>query len=546
MRPGPAPASEWNRVAEPTLADGSVRPGSSDGTAAPGGISTPAALTGTLIVLGILAALLMGALDNFVVLTALPQIVSDLGQPNGVTFVVSAYLISSTVAIPIFGKLSDLFSRRNVFLLGLVIFIGGSLLSGISQNLNELIVFRAIQGFGSGDFFPVGISIVAVLFPPETRARLIGLLSGVFGIATVAGPLLGSYIVDNLSWRWVFYVNIPVGILGIVLLLATLGPLRPTVKRTFDLPGTALLAGWVGTLMYALIQVSESGWAWTDPRVLGLLVATVVLFAGFVAWELRAEQPLVPLRLFGRRVVAGSGGTAFFVGFSVFSLATFVSILVGIVLVAPGTSAANVVRDVLYALIGPLVIGAALGGQLLTRLSYRNLTAAGALISAFGFAFLAATTVSTPVWILSYGFLPVGGIILPLIPIGFGAGLTLPVFILAVQNDVPTADVGAASGLVQFLQSLGASMGVSLLAVFQQWRYQAAAPAVPAGGCPTGAVPTPTCLAYDNATLAAIVHSYDQLFTLMLVLMLVTFVLSFLLIGRMPTGKPPVTAPVAA
>jgi EmrB/QacA subfamily drug resistance transporter len=507
-----------------------------------GGISTPAALTGTLVVLGILAALLMGALDNFVVLTALPQIVTDLGQPNGVTFVVSSYLISSTVAIPIFGKLSDLFSRRNVFLLGLVIFIAGSLASGLSQNLNELIAFRAIQGFGSGDFFPVGISIVAVLFPPETRARLIGLLSGVFGIATVAGPLLGSYIVDNLSWRWVFYANIPVGLVGIVLLVTTLGPLRPTLKRTFDIPGAALLAGWVGSLMYALIQVSDAGWAWTDPRVLGLLLATVVLFAGFVVWELRAEQPLVPLRLFGRRVVAGAGGTAFFVGFAVFSLSTFVSVLVGLVLITPGASSADVVRDVLYALIGPLVIGAALGGQLLTRLSYRNLTAAGALISAAGFVFLTATTVTTPVWVVAYGFLPVGGIVLPLIPIGFGAGLTLPVFILAVQNEVPTADVGAASGLVQFLQSLGASMGVSLLAVFQQWRYHAFAPAAPAGGCaPTGA-PTPICASYDASTLAALVHSYDQLFTLMLALMLVTFAVSFLLVGRMPTGKPPAVA----
>jgi EmrB/QacA subfamily drug resistance transporter len=508
-------------------------------TAAGTSISAPAALTGTLVVLGILAALLMGALDNFVVLTALPQIVADLGQPNGVTFVVSSYLISSTVAIPIFGKLSDLYSRRNVFLLGLVIFIAGSLASGISQNLNELIVFRAIQGFGSGDFFPVGISIVAVLFPPETRARLIGLLSGVFGIATVAGPLLGSYIVDNLSWRWVFYVNIPVGILGIVLLLATLGPLRPTEKRTFDISGTALLAGWVGTLMYALIQVSDAGWSWTDPRILGLLVATVVLFAGFLVREIRAEQPLVPLRLFRRRVVAGAGGTAFFVGFAVFSLATFVSVLVGIVLLTPGGSSANVVRDVLYALIGPLVIGAALGGQLLTRLSYRNLTASGALISAAGFVFLAATTVTTKVWVLDYGFLPVGGIILPLIPIGFGAGLTLPVFILAVQNEVPTGDVGAASGLVQFLQSLGASMGVSLLAVFQQWRFKSFAPIVPAGGCAPTAPPSPACVSYDTSTLSALVHSYDQLFTLMLVLMLITFVVSFLLVGRMPRGKPP-------
>jgi EmrB/QacA subfamily drug resistance transporter len=509
------------------------------------GLSRRTKLTGSLVVVGILAALLMGALDNFVVLTALPQIVLDLGQPNGVTFVVSSYLISSTVAIPIFGKLSDLFSRRNVFLLGLAIFIAGSLASGVSQNLNELIAFRAIQGFGSGDFFPVGISIVAVLFPPETRARIIGLLSGVFGIATVAGPLIGSYIVDNLSWRWVFYVNIPVGIVGAVILLATLGPLRPIVKRTFDVPGAALLAGWVGSLMYALIQVSDSGWAWTDPRVLALLVATVVLFAGFVAWEIRTAEPLVPLRLFARRVVAGAGGTAFLVGFAVFSLATFVSVFVGLVLLKPGSSSADVVRDVLYALVVPIVFGAALGGNLLTRFSYRTVTAAGALISAGGFVFLAAVRATTPVWILWHGVIPVGGIVLPLIPIGFGAGLTLPTFILAVQNEVPTADVGAASGLVQFLQSLGASMGVSLLAVFQQWQFTSVAPVAPAGGCAPTSPPTLACATYESSTLTALVHSYDQLFTLMLGLLLLCFVVSFLLVGRMPTGKPKSAEPAA-
>jgi EmrB/QacA subfamily drug resistance transporter len=516
----------------------------SPGATVPAPISTPAAATATLVVVGILAALLMGALDNFVVLTALPKIVSDLGQPSGVTFVVSSYLISSTVAIPIFGKLSDLFSRRNVFLLGLAIFIAGSILSGISQNLNQLIFFRAIQGFGSGDFFPVGISIVAVIFPPETRARLIGLLSGVFGIATVAGPLLGSYIVDNASWRWVFYINIPVGLLGVAILLLTLGPLLPETKRTFDVPGAALLAGWVGTLMYALIQVSDSGWAWSDARVIALLVATVVLFVGFVVWEIRAKEPLVPLRLFGRRVVAGSGGTAFLVGFAVFSLTTFISVLVGLVLLTSGSSSADVVRDVLYALVVPIVFGAALGGQLLTRLSYRNLTLIGAVIAAFGFVFLLPVSATTPTWVLAYGFLPVGGIVLPLIPIGFGAGLTLPVFILAVQNEVPTADVGAASGLVQFLQSLGASMGVSLLLVFQQWRFNVLAPAVPAGGCPPGPPATPACAAYDSSTLTALVHSYDQLFTLMLGLMIVMFFVSFLLVGRLPRGKAPV--PTAA
>jgi MFS family permease len=260
-----------------------------------------------LIVLGIMLALLMGALDNFVVLTALTKILTQLGQPSGGTFVVSAYVIASTTAVPIFAKLSDIWSRRNVFLGGLVLFMAGSVLSGLSQNLSELIAFRAVQGFGSGDFFPVGIAIVAVTFPPETRARVTGLLSGVFGIATVAGPLLGSAIVDHFSWRWIFYVNIPVGLLGMAIILLTLGPLRPTRLRTFDVPGAILLFGWVGSLMFALIQVSDAGWAWSDPRIVALLSAAVVLAVVFVVLELRSAEPLVPLRLLARRVVGASG-----------------------------------------------------------------------------------------------------------------------------------------------------------------------------------------------------------------------------------------------
>ncbi|EQD77333.1 drug resistance transporter, EmrB/QacA subfamily, partial [mine drainage metagenome] len=207
-----------------------------------------------LVVVGILLALLMGALDNFVVLTALSTILGDFGQPNSGTFVISAYVIASAIAIPIFAKLSDLRSRRNVFLGGLLIFIAGSIFSGLSQNLSELIVFRAVQGFGSGGFFPVGIAIVAVSFPPETRARIIGLLSGVFGIAVVAGPLLGSAILGFTTWRWIFYVNIPIGLLGFVLIATTLGPLVPERARRFDLAGAALLSGWVATLMFPLYQ----------------------------------------------------------------------------------------------------------------------------------------------------------------------------------------------------------------------------------------------------------------------------------------------------
>lgn len=489
-----------------------------------------------LIVVGVLLALLMGALDQFVVLTALPNILLEFGQPNSGTFVVSAYIIASTTAIPIFAKLSDLWSRRNVFIGGLGIFIAGSILAGLSQNLPELILFRAVQGFGSGDFFPVGIAIVAVTFPPETRARITGLLSGVFGIATVAGPLLGSAIIDHASWRWVFYVNIPVGLLGLGVLLATLGPLRPEHRRPFDLPGAVLLFGWVGALMFPLIQVADAGWSWTDPRVVGLLIAAAVLASIFVLWELWAKEPLVPLRLLSHRVVASSGGATFLIGMTFFPLATFLSLVVGLVL-AHGVNAADTVRDVLYALVLPLVFGAALGGQLLTRFAYRTIIVGGVILAMVGVYFLADLSVTTPTWRFAYVIVPVGGVILPLIPLGFGIGLTFPVFLLATQNQVATKDVGEAGGFIQFLQSLGGAIGLSLLSSYQQFRLGVLDPS-PDPSCTTTTPVFPTCAGFLTKFPTSLITSYDNVFTIMLALLAAGLVFALFLKGRLPKGPP--------
>lgn len=516
--------------------------GASSEPSAPRPASSLSTKVEALVVAGILMSLLMGALDQFVVLTALPTILGQFGQPNSGTFVVTAYIITSTVAIPIFGKLSDLWSRRNVFLGSLAIFILGSMLAGLSRSLPELVLFRAVQGFGSGGFFPVGIAIVAVTFPPAQRARITGLLSGVFGIATVAGPLLGAAIIDHASWRWVFYVNLPVGIVGALVLLYALGPLRPTVTRRFDLPGAALLVGWVGALEYALVQVTDVGWAWTDPRVLGLLGLSAVLAVAFVVWELwKSPEPLVPLRLLGQRVVGACGATTFLVGSVFFPLATFVSLVVGIALTPPGASSADVVRDVLYALVLPLVFGAALGGQLLTKVPYRVQVAVGLLIALLGLAVLREITVSTPTWTLSYGFLPTGGVVLPLMPLGFGIGMTFPVFLLAVQNEVEPKDVGEASGLVQFLQSLGGSIGLSLLASYATGRFNALDP-LPGGGCSPpsgGSPPSMACLSYFQALPGAEVSAYDNAFTIMLGVLVAALVVALTLRGRFLKGGTP-------
>jgi EmrB/QacA subfamily drug resistance transporter len=494
------------------------------------------ARTEAIITIGILLALLMGALDNFVALTALPTILNQFGQPNNGTFVISAYIIANTASIPIFAKLSDLWSRRNVFLAGLVVFMVGSALSGLSQNLNELILFRAIQGFGSGGFFPVGIAIVAVVFPPKTRARIIGALSGVFGIAVVAGPLIGSAIVQYTTWRWVFYVNIPTGLAGFIIILATLGPLRPVLKRKFDVVGAVLLVGWVAAIMYPLYGIADSGWAWTDTRVIGLLGLGALLVGAFLFWEFRARNPLVPVRLFRARVISAGGGATFFIGMVFFPVATFLSLVVGVVLAPSSASAASTVRDILYFLVIPVVIGAALGGQLLTRLSYRTVSAAGVFIAIVGMAGLTGLSSTTPLWQFTLGVIPVGGVILPLLPLGFGIGLTFPVFLLAAQNQVKSDDVGEAGGLIQFLQSLGGAIGLSVLASLQATRFASLDPS-PSATCLTPTPILPLCGSFLGSLQVSLVSSYDLAFTVMVGLLVVAFLFTLFLKGHLPKGS---------
>lgn len=495
-----------------------------------------------LIIVGILLALLMGALDNFVALTALPTILLQFGTPNSGTFVISAYVITSTAGIPIFAKLSDIWSRRNVFLGALVVFMVGSVLSGLSQNLTELIVFRAIQGLGSGGFFPVGIAIAAVVFPPKTRARVIGALSGVFGIAVVAGPLIGSAIVQYTSWRWVFYVNIPVGLAGFGLVAATLGPLRPEVTRKFDLVGAALLVGWVASVMFPLYQIADAGWGWTELRTVGLLGLGAALVVVFVVWEYRVENPLVPVRLFSHRVISAGGGATYFIGTVFFPLATFLSLVVGVVL-APGSGSSETVRDILYFLVLPLVVGAALGGQLL-RLPYRVVAGVGIVIGIVGLSVLTGLSTTTPLWKFAFGFIPVGGIVLPLIPLGFGVGLTFPVYLLAAQNQVAMADVGEAGGLIQFLQSLGGAVGLSVLGSFQASRFASLDPA-PSAACSSLNPPAALCGSYLASLESSLIKSYDQTFFVMLGLLAVSLIFALLLRGRLPKGQPPITIPAA-
>jgi MFS family permease len=334
----------------------------------------------------------------------------------------------------------------------------------------------------------------------------------------------------------VFYVNIPIGVAGFALIVATLGPLRPEVVRKFDVVGAGLLVGWVAAVMYPLYQIVDSGWAWTSTQVIGLLGLGAALIAIFVIWELRTDNPLVPIQLFSHRVMAAGGGTTFFIGMVFFPTATFLSLVVGVVLVPGATGSSETVRDILYFLVIPLVFGAALGGNLLTRLPYRIVAATGLVIGIIGMAGLTRLAVTTPLWKFAFGVIPVGGIVLPLIPLGFGIGLTFPVFLLAAQNQVKTADVGEAGGLIQFLQSLGGAVGLSVLASFQSTRFVSLDP-LPSAACLSAAPPLQVCGTYLSSLESSLINSYDQTFVVMVGLLVVAFIFVMFLKGRLPKGQ---------
>lgn len=415
------------------------------------------------IIVALLMGLLLGALDNFIVATVLSKITQDLNDESGAVFVVTSYLIAQTVAIPIFGKLSDRYGRRSFYLFGLIIFLIGSVLSGLSQNLNELIAFRAVQGLGSGAFFTVVFSIVADIFPPKMAARLVGILSGVFGIAIVAGPLIGSTIIDVTTWRWIFFVNLPVGFVAIGLVLSTMGPLRRAtqVSRPFDTLGAVLMATWVGTLIFALVEVSN-GWAWTDPRTIALLAVAVIVLPISLWQEWRANDPLLPLRYFRIRLVAASSGVNFLRGALLVVVVTFVPLLV--VFGLRGTVDAS--RDVLYAMMVPMVIGAAVSGPLVTRMGYRIPLVIGLALATVGTYLLTQVPTLPPVFRFGDGFIPLG-LAGALVPLGWGVGMTFAPTQLAIQYSVAPEDLGAGTSLVWFFSNLGGAVIGSLLGAYQ-------------------------------------------------------------------------------
>jgi len=397
--------------------------------------------------------MLLAALDQTIVATAGPTIISDLGGLSLYAWVFSAYILTQTVALPIFGKLSDLYGRRKFFVLGLAIFMGGSILSGASQNITQLIVFRAIQGIGSGAFFPIALAIVGVIFPPAQRGRVNGIFASIFGISAVIGPSAGSYIVEAVNWRWIFYINLPLGIISFALIMLGLKESRNSNARpSIDILGVTTLTAWVVLLILGFLDGGTT-YPWYSWQEAVTFAGSAVLFVAWLIIERRAKEPVIPLDLFRLRTVSSASGVAFLRGVGFFAVISYIPLFVQAAL---GGSVSDG-RNVLYGFLIPLIIAAIIGGQLAVRISYRGIVFAGLVVMTFGVYLLTSISQNST-------FLDLAS---RTAVTGLGAGLTFASVVIAIQYAVPREKIGVASSLAQFMSNLGSSIGLAILGSIQ-------------------------------------------------------------------------------
>ncbi len=410
---------------------------------------------------GLMLAIFLASLDQTVVSTAMPRIIADLGGFDRFTWVTTAYLVASTTAVPIVGRLSDLYGRKVFFLGGITVFLAGSVLAGVSQTMDQLIAFRAIQGIGGGSMMALSFTTVGDLFPPAERGKYQGIVAAVFGLSSIIGPTLGGFITDNLSWNWIFYVNVPLGLPVIALFIRFFPNTRPERRSVrLDYAGMALL---VLVVVPLLIGLSLGGvqYEWFSLQIVGILVFAAVMTVTFVLVERRAEDPIMPLDIYANPVVGISLVAVFITGFAMFGSIIFIPLFFQGVLGASATSSGSFLTPMMLS----MVVAATLSGQALSRLGghYRLQGLIGIGVMTSGVVLTSRMTADT-----SFGQ-AVASIMLT----GLGLGITFPSFTIAVQNAAPANQLGAVTSATQFYRSIGGALGLAVLGSLMANRFAA-------------------------------------------------------------------------
>ncbi|ASS87163.1 MFS transporter [Geobacillus lituanicus] len=408
-----------------------------------------------LLITGLIIAMLFAALDGTIVGTAMPRIVGELHGLGIMTWLTTAYMLTSTTVVPIAGKLADLLGRRIVYVSGLVIFMVGSALCGMANDMTELIVYRGIQGLGGGIMMPMAMIVIGDVFTGKERAKWQGVFGGLYGLASVLGPQIGGFIVDHLNWRWVFYINLPVGILATVLIAMGLSKYKAEGPVKFDIAGMATLTAGVVSLLLGLTFGGDR-YPWGSWQIVSLFAAAVVFFALFVWAEKRAEEPIIPLWLFRNRTFTLLNGIGFFMSVGMFGAIMFVPFFMQGIVGVSATQSGTIMTPMMIT----MIIGSVLGGRLVYRIGVKPQLIIGMAVMASAFGLLGTMDVETSKWTAT----------MYMIILGLGTGLVMPILTLALQESFPKSELGVVTSSSQFFRSIGGTFGMTVLGAIMNHR----------------------------------------------------------------------------
>lgn len=413
------------------------------------------------IMSGVLLAMLMASLDQTVVATAMPRIITSLQGFDRYAWVATAYMLASTVTVPIYGKLSDSVGRKAVFMFGNIVFLAGSMLAGTSQSMNALILFRGLQGLGAGATMPIAFAIVGDLFPPRERGKVQGVTGAVWGLAAIIGPTLGGWISDGPGWRWVFYINVPIGLLTIVVLALIMPPLRQErTSSVVDWVGALLLAASAVSLLLAFTWAGTS-YPWASVQIIGLLGGAVVLGAIFTFYELAQPQPILNPRLFTNAVFADAVYITFMMGAGMFGAISYIPLFIQGVIGASATSSGAVLTPLMVT----AIVGSVVSGQLMSRWGrYKYIAVAGLVIMVAGTALLARLTVQSTN----------SEVLVGMVVLGLGLGFVMSLYTIIVQNAFPRERLGEVTAGLTFFRSIGGTIGIAVMGSFLTGHFSTA------------------------------------------------------------------------